>query len=141
MPIRRIFGYLFNIKEQVDLAQQSAHSAFPKRLNYYLRVRDRAWGWLYKPIAEASFWLSRKVGMLQQGRIQNISDLFVYNYHSASGVCDMKFLPLLIEIMQLLLLLAAAPVFAGWVKMVKCWSQGRTSPSLLQPYRDIAKLF
>jgi len=32
MPIRRIFGYLFNIKEQVDLAQQSAHSAFPKRL-------------------------------------------------------------------------------------------------------------
>jgi len=70
MPIRRIFGYLFNIKEQVDLAQQSAHSAFPKRLNYYLRVRDRAWGWLYKPIAEASFWLSRKVGMLQQGRIQ-----------------------------------------------------------------------
>jgi len=70
MPIRRIFGYLFNIKEQVDLAQQSAHSAFPKRLNYYLKVRDRAWGWLYKPIAEASFWLSRKVGMLQQGRIQ-----------------------------------------------------------------------
>src|SRR5574340_609084 len=53
----------------------------------------------------------------------------------------MKFLPLLMEIMQLLLLLAAAPVFAGWVKMVKCWSQGRTSPSLLQPYRDIAKLF
>ena len=71
----------------------------------------------------------------------DISDLFVYNYHSASGVCDMKFLPLLMEIMQLLLLLAAAPVFAGWVKMVKCWSQGRNSPSLLQPYRDIAKLF
>ncbi|MCX5716749.1 MAG: hydrogenase 4 subunit B [Nitrospirae bacterium] len=70
MPIRRIFGYLFDIKEQVDLSPQSAHSAFPKRLNYYLRVRDRVWGWLYKPIAEASFWLSRKVGMLQQGRIQ-----------------------------------------------------------------------
>lgn len=70
MPIRRIFGYLFDIKEQVDLSPQSAHSAFPKRLNYYLKIRDRVWGWLYKPIAEVSFWLSRKVGMLQQGRIQ-----------------------------------------------------------------------
>jgi hypothetical protein len=35
-----------------------------------LRVRDRFWGWLYKPIIEVSFWLSRKVGRLQQGRIQ-----------------------------------------------------------------------
>ena len=33
------------------------------------------------------------------------------------------------------------PLFAGWVKMVKCWFQGRTSPSLFQPYRDIRKLF
>jgi formate hydrogenlyase subunit 4 len=43
--------------------------------------------------------------------------------------------------MQLFLVLAAAPLFAGWVKMVKCWFQGRTSPSLFQPYRDIRKLF
>lgn len=49
--------------------------------------------------------------------------------------------PFIIEIMQLLLLLAAAPIFSGWVKMVKCWSQGRRSPGLLQPYRDISKLF
>jgi len=53
----------------------------------------------------------------------------------------MNLSPLVIELMQLLVLLAAAPVFAGWVKTVKCWSQGRTSPGLLQPYRDIAKLF
>lgn len=71
MPIRRIFGYLFSIKEQVRLSPQVAHSAFPRRLNYYLRVRDRFWGWLYKPVADVSFWLSRKVGMLQKGRIQS----------------------------------------------------------------------
>ena len=53
----------------------------------------------------------------------------------------MNFSPLLIELMQLLLLLAAAPVFAGWVKMLKCWMQGRRSPGLFQPYRDILKLF
>lgn len=47
----------------------------------------------------------------------------------------------LIETTQVALLLAAAPLFTGWVKMVKCWMQGRTAPSLLQPFRDLAKLF
>ncbi len=70
MPIRRIFGFLFKIKEEVSLAPQSAHPAFPKKLHYHLKVRDRFWNWIYKPVAEASFWFSRKVGMLQQGRIQ-----------------------------------------------------------------------
>ncbi|MBI5741984.1 MAG: hydrogenase 4 subunit B [Nitrospirae bacterium] len=70
MPIRRIFGFLFNIKEQVKLIPRAAHPFFPKKINYYLRVRDRFWGWLYKPVVEVSFYLSRRVGRLQQGRIQ-----------------------------------------------------------------------
>ncbi len=70
MPIRRIFGFLFNIKEAVKLTPQAAYKAFPKRLNYSLRVRDRFWGWLYKPVVDSSFWISRRVGKLQQGRIQ-----------------------------------------------------------------------
>lgn len=70
MPIRRIFGFLFKIKEEVSLAPQSAHPAFPKKLHYDLKVRDRFWNWIYKPVADASFWCSRKVGRLQQGRIQ-----------------------------------------------------------------------
>lgn len=48
--------------------------------------------------------------------------------------------PFLIEIAQVLILLFVAPMFTGWVKMVKCWFQGRTAPGLLQPYRDIRKL-
>jgi len=70
MPIRRIFGYLFRIKEETELSPQPGHKAFPKKIHYHLSIRDRFWGWLYKPIVEASFWLSRKVGKLQQGRIQ-----------------------------------------------------------------------
>jgi formate hydrogenlyase subunit 3/multisubunit Na+/H+ antiporter MnhD subunit len=70
MPIRRIFGALFHIKEQAKLSPQTAHRAFPKRLLYTLRIRDRFWRWLYQPVAEVSFWGSRKVGRLQQGRIQ-----------------------------------------------------------------------
>ncbi|MBF0328383.1 MAG: hydrogenase 4 subunit B [Nitrospirae bacterium] len=69
MPLRRIFGFIFNLKEEVRLVPQQAHSAFPKKLIYSLRIRDRFWNWIYKPIASTSFWISRKVGRLQQGRI------------------------------------------------------------------------
>lgn len=70
MPIRRIFGFLFKIKEEVKLTPCSTHKPFPKRLNYNLKVRDRFWGWLYRPIVDSSFWVARHVGKLQQGRIQ-----------------------------------------------------------------------
>ena len=46
-----------------------------------------------------------------------------------------------IELIQLLMILLLSPAFAGWVKVVKCRLQGRTSPGVLQPYRDIARLF
>ncbi|MGC2061829.1 MAG: NADH-quinone oxidoreductase subunit H [Thermodesulfovibrionales bacterium] len=48
---------------------------------------------------------------------------------------------LVIELLQVALLIGAAPLFVGWVRMLKCWTQGRSSASLLQPYRDLAKLF
>ncbi|OGW49552.1 MAG: formate hydrogenlyase [Nitrospirae bacterium GWC2_57_9] len=48
--------------------------------------------------------------------------------------------PLLIELLQFATLLFVAPLFAGWVKMVKCWFQGRSAPSIFQPWRDIRKL-
>jgi len=53
----------------------------------------------------------------------------------------LKIHPFLIEVAQVALLLLLTPLFAGWVKMLKCWFQGRTSPSLFQPYRDLRKLF
>jgi hypothetical protein len=70
MPIRRIFGFFFSIRDQVKAGPNPGHAAFPRSLHYSLRIRDRFWGWLYKPIAVSSFWIARKVGMLQQGRIQ-----------------------------------------------------------------------
>ncbi|UCH53779.1 MAG: NADH-quinone oxidoreductase subunit H [Pseudomonadota bacterium] len=41
---------------------------------------------------------------------------------------------------QLLLYVIGAPLLAGWVKRVKCRLQNRASPSVFQPYRDLAKL-
>ncbi len=53
----------------------------------------------------------------------------------------MKSAPLITELVQILVAPALAPAFIGWIRMVKCWSQGRTSAGLLQPYRDTRKLF
>jgi formate hydrogenlyase subunit 4 len=49
--------------------------------------------------------------------------------------------PFALELFQVLALALLAPVFAGWVKVLKCWAQGRTSPGLFQPVRDLRKLF
>ena len=70
MPIRRIFGFLFNIREESKAIEPIRHPAYPEKLQYRLRVRDRFWNWLYEPIGEAAFFAARKIGNLQQGRIQ-----------------------------------------------------------------------
>ncbi len=43
--------------------------------------------------------------------------------------------------MQLALVVAGAPLLAGWVKSVKARLQNRRGPGPLQPYRDLRKLF
>ncbi|MFQ5465287.1 MAG: respiratory chain complex I subunit 1 family protein [Thermodesulfobacteriota bacterium] len=53
----------------------------------------------------------------------------------------MQTYPIIIECAQVLLVLIGAPLFIGWVRMLKCWSQGRSSAGLLQPFRDLSKLF
>lgn len=70
MPIRRIFGFLFRIREEWQAVEPVRHPAYPRTLRYRLRVRDRFWNWLYKPTGEAAFYLARKIGNLQKGRIQ-----------------------------------------------------------------------
>ncbi len=42
---------------------------------------------------------------------------------------------------QAVLFVVFAPLFAAWVKRVKCWLQNRRSPGLLLPYRDLRRLF
>jgi formate hydrogenlyase subunit 3/multisubunit Na+/H+ antiporter MnhD subunit len=70
MPIRRVLGFLFDIREQVELVSPQNHPVMADSLRYRLRIRDRFWGWFYAPLADGAFWIARRVGMLQQGRIQ-----------------------------------------------------------------------
>lgn len=70
MPIRRVLGFLFAVREQLEVVPQTNHTAIPGTLQYRLRIRDRFWNWLYAPLGEAAYWIARQVGKLQQGRIQ-----------------------------------------------------------------------
>lgn len=47
----------------------------------------------------------------------------------------------LLAILQTLLFIGAAPLLAGWLKCVKCRLQNRKAPPLLQPYRNLYKLY
>ncbi|MCC6503673.1 MAG: hydrogenase 4 subunit B [Deltaproteobacteria bacterium] len=70
MPTRRIFGFVFSIKESVRAVARQGSLFFPEKYIYHLKVRDRVWNYLYKPVSEASFYFARRVGKLQHGRIQ-----------------------------------------------------------------------
>jgi len=47
----------------------------------------------------------------------------------------------ILAVLQTLLFIGGAPLLAGWIKKLKCWLQNRKSPSVLQPYRDLRKLW
>jgi formate hydrogenlyase subunit 4 len=47
----------------------------------------------------------------------------------------------LLALLQAALFVAAAPLFTAWIKRIKCRLQNRRAPGLLQPYRDLRRLF
>src|ERR1035438_6575529 len=42
---------------------------------------------------------------------------------------------------EVILAIAIAPVFAGWIAQCRAWLQNRSAPPLRQPYRMLRKLF
>lgn len=42
---------------------------------------------------------------------------------------------------EVLLAIALAPLFAGWIAQCRAWLQSRSAPPLVQPYRMLRKLF
>ena len=47
----------------------------------------------------------------------------------------------IVQLAGILIALAAAPIFLGWVNQCRAWLQNKSAPSVLQPYRGIRKLF
>ena len=70
MPLRRIFGSLLIIKETVRPGDASRPLAFQQRFAFEVKIFDRAWYIIYKPLSQAAFWIARHAMRLQHGRIQ-----------------------------------------------------------------------
>lgn len=49
-------------------------------------------------------------------------------------------MPFLIQVLQSLVVLLAAPLYAGVITRAEAVVTSRRGPSVLQPYRDLAKL-
>jgi len=61
-PIRQIFEPFFRMVRRLP-------TAFDARPSYSVEVEDPLWYWLYLPLVRLVEWVSRLVGLLQQGRI------------------------------------------------------------------------
>ena len=53
----------------------------------------------------------------------------------------MSLLTLVRQLGEVLLAIAIAPLFAGWIAQCRAWLQNRSAPPLTQPYRTLRKLF
>ena len=53
----------------------------------------------------------------------------------------MKPIEIITQLLELIVALAAAPLFVGWINQCRAWLQNRSAPSIWLPYRGIRKLF
>lgn len=53
----------------------------------------------------------------------------------------MKAISFIRQFVEVVLAIAIAPLFTGWIAQCRAWLQNRSAPPLLQPYRMLRKLF
>ncbi len=61
-PIRHVFGPVYLMQRHMPEADDPAPS-------FSLKIEDRHWYWLYLPVARAAEFVSSKIALLQQGKI------------------------------------------------------------------------
>lgn len=70
MPFRRLFAQSFDVEEMLDEHPPDAQNKRAARLIYHLHIGDRFWRWLYEPVANAIWRVSRQVARIQTGHIR-----------------------------------------------------------------------
>ena len=53
----------------------------------------------------------------------------------------MSYSALIFQLVQNVLVLLAAPLLLGWINQCRAWLQNRSSAGVLQPFRNLIKLF
>ena len=133
-PIRHLFEPFFAMKRGLP-------SPFDPAPRYRVVIGDRFWNALYAPLAPLVQRLSGGFARLQQG---SIALYLLYGFGTlvvllAPGALNT--IEWFTQVLEVMAALAAAPLFLGWVNQCRAWLQDRRAPSVLQPYRQIRKLF
>ncbi len=69
-PIRRVFGPVWKIQEQVDVTRAPAPATLVTAIRHQLHVLDWSWIRLYEPIGRLVLAGARRIGRLHSGRIR-----------------------------------------------------------------------
>ena len=138
-PIRRVFGTtVFRAREEIHLPPPGD----PRPARMHVHLHDLLWDALYEPVANFVGVDRRRS---QQGAVPNdprLPDIGVGCVGGASGDTGRMAIVVdaLVQLGQLLLVLALAPLLTGYVRKVKARLLRRKGPDLIQPYRDLHKL-
>ena len=139
MPIRRVFGTtVFLVRETVDMPRPGEMRA----AHFHVKVLDPAWRYLYGPLARGVMRLAALLNQLQFLTIRRYLTLvfatlvscFWWWRHGA----DLR--SSIAQAVQMLLVLAVAPLVLGVTRKVKARLLRRIGPPLWQPYIDLWKL-
>ena len=109
---------------------------------FHVTLRDLVWDELYVPVAGAVGTAATALNRFQFLTIRRyLSLVFVALVALLAGAGGMDvILDLAVQGVQMVVVLALAPLLTGFVRKVKARLLRRRGPSLLQPYRDLAKL-
>jgi hypothetical protein len=80
-PIRHMFGAFFKMQRDLPAATDLA----PR---YRVKIEDRIWGALYRPIAISTQWLADLVGRLQGG---SLSVYLLYSFFTLTALLVLVF--------------------------------------------------
>src|SRR6185295_18936424 len=112
---------LFRAIEEVDLPPPGDTRA----ARLHVRLRDVPWDVLYAPIAGLVGFVAERLNKLQFLTIRGYLTLIFGAF---------------VQLCQMMVVLAAAPLLAGYVRKVKALLVGRRGPPMVQPYRDLLRL-
>src|SRR5450759_1788592 len=68
-PIRRVFGAVWKVEEQVDTSALPGPLPRAKSIHHQLHVQDWSWLLCYVPIGQLVLAAAKRVGMIQTGNI------------------------------------------------------------------------
>lgn len=70
MPIRRVFGPVWKVSEQVETTRPANAPTSVATLRHQLHIEDWSWGFAYEPIGRLVLNAARRVGRIQTGSIR-----------------------------------------------------------------------